>query len=96
MLQLPGLRRAFADYLHRRLGIQAGALGKMQRLGKSLKQPADADLIDHLGQLTTAHRSHQATHPRIAVDDRLGSLKENRFTAHHDGQQAILRAGLTA
>ena len=34
--------------------IEVGALGEMQRLGEALDQSADADLVDHLGELARA------------------------------------------
>ena len=51
VLHLPGLRRALGDRVDHLLDVEAGALGEMQRLGETLNQSADADLVDHLGEL---------------------------------------------
>ncbi|MNE09010.1 hypothetical protein D3C80_1016740 [compost metagenome] len=96
IFQLPGLRRTLADHLHCRLAIQAGALGKMQCLGQSLEQTANAYLVDHLGQLAAAGMPHQAHHARIALDNRLGAGEHVRLAAHHHRQRAVFRTGLAA
>jgi len=67
----------------------------MQRLGQPLQQAADADLVDHLGQLPAAGLAHQTDHPRIGGNDRLGAGKGLRLATHHDCQHAILGTGLT-
>ena len=47
----------------------------MDALGEALHEPGDADLVDHLGELAGAGRTHQADHARIGVDDRLGLVE---------------------
>ena len=55
-----------------------------------------ADLVDHLGELAGAGRPHQADHARIGVDDRPGLVEIVLVAADHDGQHAVLGAGLAA
>jgi len=59
-------------------------------------QAGDADLVDHLGQLAGAHRTHQGDRPGIAPDRGLDTGEIVGFTADHHRQCAVLRAGLAA
>ena len=76
--------------------IEAGALAEMQRFGESLDEAGDADLVDHLGELAGACRTHQADHAGIGVDDRPGAFEDGLVAAAHDGQHAVFGAGLAA
>ncbi|MCY1532168.1 hypothetical protein D9M68_674220 [compost metagenome] len=76
--------------------IEARALSEMQRFGQSLDEAGDADLVDHLGQLTATGRPHQAHHAGVSLDHRFGTRIHIRLAAHHHRQRTILRAGLTA
>ncbi|MNZ75670.1 hypothetical protein D3C78_941530 [compost metagenome] len=68
----------------------------MQCLGQTLQQAADADLVDHLGQLPAADVAHQAHHPCIGGDHRLGALEELLLAANHHREDSALGAGLAA
>ena len=78
------------------LRVQADALGEVHALGKTLDEPGDTDLVDHLGQLAGPRRAQQGDRPGIAVDDRLHGLEYLLLPAHHHGQDAVLGARLAA
>ena len=68
----------------------------MQRLGERLDQPADADLIDHLGELAGARRPDQIDGAGIGLDHRLGFAEIRLIAADHHRERAVLGAGLAA
>ena len=79
------------------LGISRLArLAKCERLGEALDQAADADLVDHLGELAGARRPDQVDRSRIGFDHRLGFAEIGLVAACHDGEGAVFGAGLAA
>ena len=71
-------------------------LREMQRLGQAFDQPADADLVDHLGELAGARRADQIDRSGIGFDHRLGLCEIRLVAADHDGERAVLGARLAA
>src|SRR5215468_11430062 len=59
VVHLPGLRGALRDDLDQLRAIEPGLLREVHALREALQQPGDADLVNHLGQLTRADRAHQ-------------------------------------
>src|SRR3546814_10544315 len=51
---LPACRRAARYRFEHLVGVEAGYLGKAQRLGHALDDAGDRDLVDHLGRLAGA------------------------------------------
>src|SRR5215472_10203015 len=94
VFHLPGLRRSLGDGGDQLLDIEVGALGKMQRLGESLHEPGDADLVTHLGELAGAGGAHQVAGTRIGRDNLFSSPKWLRVAAAHHGERAVFRSGL--
>ena len=64
--------------------------------GQALQHAGDAELVDHLGQLPGARRPHMADALGIGGHHRLGAGKAASRAAAHDGQLAVLGAGLAA
>ena len=62
----------------------------MQRLGQRLDQAADADLVDHLGELAGAGGTDQVDGAGIGLDHRLGVGEIRLVAADHDGERAVL------
>jgi hypothetical protein len=78
------------------LHVQACLLAEGDALGQALHQAGDADLIDHLGELTGARRAdarHCLGHGHC---HRLNDIERRLIAAAHHRQCAVDGAGLTA
>ena len=93
---MPGLGRALADDIQHLLHVQAGYLAKVDGLGQPLHQAGDADLVDHLGQLSGAHVAHAGDGLRVGHRDGAYSFDIGLGAAAHDGEAAFLGACLPA
>ncbi len=67
----------------------------MDTFGQSLNETSNADLVDHLGKLARADRSHEADHTRISIDNWPGTLENGFRRADHYRENAVLGTGLT-
>ena len=68
----------------------------MNPFREALNQSRDADLIDHLGQLSGAGRPKPLAHSGIGRDDGLRARIAVFLAAAHHGQHAVFRARLSA
>src|SRR5690606_24178769 len=59
ILHLPRGGGAFADDVDYGGNIESGAFGEVKTFRQSLHETGDADLVDHLGQLTVTGRAEQ-------------------------------------
>jgi hypothetical protein len=96
IFHLPRLRRAFRYCVDNPLPVQARLFGKSQRLGESLYQTCNTDLIDHLGKLAGTDRPHQLGGACVARNNRQDPLVRSLITADHNGQHAVFGASFTA
>jgi hypothetical protein len=90
------LRRALRDRVDDFRNIEAGALRKIERLGERLDETADADLVDHLGQLSAAGAADESNGLGVRADDGLGFAIVGLFAADHHGEGAGFGSGLSA
>ena len=72
------------------------ATAKCSASARAFDQPADADLIDHLGELARARWPDQVDGTGIGVDHRLGFAELRRIAADHHRERAVLGARLAA
>ncbi len=79
-----------------RFHVEACPLAEMNGFGEALHKSGNGDLVAHLGKLAGAGRSEQPPHPRIMGDQRFGLGVIHLVATAHDGEDAILGAGLTA
>ncbi len=68
--------------------------GEVKALGQALHETGDADLVDHLGELAGARTAEAAAGAGEGHDHRLGAGEVTLLAAAHDGEHAILGAGL--
>ena len=94
IFHLPGAGRTLGDHLQRQLHVQAGALTEGDALGQTLHQTSDTDLIDHLGELSGAGRTHQRDRSGEAFNHWFGARIVGCIAPHHHGQHAVLGPGL--
>ncbi len=93
---LPRAGGAARDGVDDLLAVEPRLDGEVQRLGQALDEAGDADLVDHLGQLAGADRPEPADRLAIGLHDRLGAGEILLVAAAHDGEHAVLGAGLAA
>src|SRR5688572_9921788 len=96
VFHLPRLRSALRDRLDDRRDVEAGLAGEVQRLGETLHGARDRDLIDHIRELARARGTLQADRLRVRTDHRLRRRERLSLAADHDGELAVLGAGLPA
>ncbi|SCM75489.1 hypothetical protein KL86PLE_20157 [uncultured Pleomorphomonas sp.] len=96
ILHLPALGGPLGDGGDGLFDVEARRLGEVDGLGEALHHAGDADLVDHLGELPRARRPEVDDHLRIGAHHRLGGGKAVVVAADHDGQRAVLGAGLSA
>ena len=68
----------------------------MDGLGQPLHQAGDADLVDHLGQLSGTHVAHAGDGLRVGHRDGAHPFDIGLGAAAHDGEAAFLGARLSA
>src|SRR6266850_4152747 len=68
----------------------------MDTFGKPLDNSGDAELVDHLGQLTCARGSHEPNHLGIAIDEWLRPVERFPVASDHHRQLAVFGTGLAA
>ena len=68
----------------------------MDGLGQPLHQAGDADLVDHLGQLSGAHVAHAGDGLCVGHRDGAHPFHIGLVAAAHDGEAALLGACLSA
>ena len=95
VVHLPGLRRALADDIQHLPHVQTGHFTEVDGLGQPLHQAGDADLVDHLGQLSGAHIAHAGDGLRVGHRDRAHPFHIGLGAAAHDGEAAFLGARLS-
>ena len=76
--------------------IKPRFLGKVNAFRQALHQACNADLIDHLGQLSRTAFAQTLAGFRIDINDRLGARKSALVTAAHHTQLRILSPRLPA
>src|SRR3546814_13214187 len=83
---LPACRRAARYRFEHLVGVEAGYLGKAQRLGHALDDAGDRDLVDQLGRLAGAAAADMDAAPRIGAHTRRRGSKGARAAAPNDRQ----------
>ena len=90
------MRRALGDRLDHGFDIEPGLAREMNAFREALHHARNANLVDHLGELSRARRSEQLAHARIGGDHFLGASIRFGIAAAHHGEHAVLRAGFAA
>jgi hypothetical protein len=96
VFHLPALGRALADDAQHGFHVEPGALAEGNGFRQALHQARDGDLVDHLRELAGAALAQQRDRARERHGHRLDALEHRRVAAAHDGERAVLRAGLAA
>ena len=96
VLHLPRLRRALRDDSDELFHVQSGTLREVDPFGEPLHDADDADLVDHLGELTRPRRPQQFARTCIGHDHRPGLLEHAGIAAAHHRERAVHGSGLSA
>src|SRR4029453_12639900 len=68
----------------------------MNAFGQSLHQSGDADLVDHFRELAGPGGTEKPAHARVGSNHLLGASIRLGIATAHDGEHAVLGAGLAA
>ena len=95
-LEHPARRKPAEQRLAHAGGIDPGALGEEQRLGRGLDVQGDHDLVGGLGHLPGPRWADVRGRLAQDVEERLGPAHGGLVAAGHDRQLPVARGGLAA
>ena len=91
---MPGSGGTLGDHVDDLVSIETCALREVESLGEPLYQSGDADLIDHLGQLSGTDAAEQFAGARVTHDYRTRRVESVGVPADHDREHTVLGTGL--
>ncbi len=84
VLHLPRPCSAFGNDVDDLVLIESGLLSKVQAFRQALYQACNADLVHHLGELTTAGSAHERDGTCVMIQERGDGIKMRLLAAAHN------------